>query len=383
LTLYSGETVGRIAKPYYRKETGWWVATVAGRPRTKLLTGKPTAADERKALEIFNRLVASTNPRASLDNSQCANVVELFLDHTLAKGKPSDADDSGSTYSTYRRHLNWFTGYCGRVICRDLTLQHAERFLVKQARKATRRIERTITRKDGTERKQVNVEKPWQANMQATFSKILKSCFNWAVESDLISRNPFAKLKRSFKDTDRDIVDEGTWQQLIDGAKGEPFRNFLTAIRNTGCRPSEVAKVTAANVKGATWSFAKHKTDGTGKVRVVYLNAVMQELTGRLIEKHPTGPLFLNARGKAWTKDAIVQRFESLRTRLGLSDHVIAYAAGRHTWITGALTNGVPKSVVAHMAGTSEKMIDKHYSHLDSRAADMLASAEQATRQSS
>ena len=236
---------------------------------------------------------------------------------------------------------------------------------------------------NGKERKQVNVVKPWGPNMQATFAKILKSCFTWGVESDLISRNPFAKLKRSFKDTDRDIVDEGTWQQLIDGAKGEPFRNFLTAIRNTGCRPSEVAKVTAANVKGATWNFTKHKTDGTRKARVVYLNAVMQELTAKLIEKHPTGSLFLNARGKAWTKDAIVQRFESLRTRLGLPDHVIAYAAGRHSWITGALTNGVPKAVVAHMTGTSEKMIDRHYSHLDSKAEFMLASAEQATRPTS
>ena len=372
--------MGRVAKPYYRKETGCWVATVAGTPRTKLLRGKPTAADERKALEIFNRLVASTNPRASLDNSQCANVVELFLDHTLAKGKPSDVHDSGSTYSTYRRHLNWFTGYCGRVICRDLTLQHAERFLVKQASKAPRRVERTIKRKDGTERKQVNVEKPWQANMQATFSKILKSCFNWAVESELISRNPFAKLKRSFKDTDRDIVDEGVWQQMIDGTKDEPFRNFLIAIRNTGCRPSEVAKVTAANVKGATWSFSKHKTAGTGKVRIVYLNQIMQDLTAKLLEQHPTGPLFLNSRGKHWTKDAIVQRFESLRTRLNLPDHVIAYAAGRHSWITSALTNGVPKAVIAHMTGTSERMIEKHYSHLDSRSVDMLASAELATR---
>jgi integrase/recombinase XerD len=368
--------MGRTAKPWYRAADGWWYATVVkGARRRKLLKGKPTQSDERKATEIFNRLRVSTNPLASLDDSQCANLVEFFLDHISGQGNPL-------TYSTYSRHLNWFTGSCGRVQCKDLTLQHAERFLLEQARKTPRRIERTITVK-GKERKQVNVMKPWGPNMQATFSKILKTCFNWGVESDLISRNPFQRLKRGFKDTERDIVDETMWQTMLDATKDGPFRDFLTAIRNTGCRPSEVAKVTADNVRGATWCFTKHKTSGTGKVRIVYLNRVMQELTAKLVEQHPTGPLFLNARGKKWTKDAIVQRFESLRTRLNLPASVIAYAAGRHSWITSALTNGVPKSVIAHMTGTSERMIDKHYAHLDSRSADMLAAAEQATRPTS
>lgn len=382
--------MGRTAKPWYRTTDQWWYATITpGTPRRKLLKGKPTQADERRAWEVFNRLRASTNPNASLDGSQCAHVVELFLDHLFAQGNPgdqsADPEDSPSleNYRNHRKLLNYFTADCGKVLVRDLTLQHAERFLQKHATKTPRKVEKIIV-VNGKERRQVNVTKPWGENYQATFTKSLKACFNWAVDSEIISRHPFNKLKRSFQYTERDIVDQDTWQRMINDTKDEPFRNFLTAIRNTGCRPSEVARVTASHVKGATWNFVKHKANrgkkASKKTRVVYLNPAMQELSAKLVAQNPEGPLFLNSRGRRWTKDSVGQRFESLRTRLGLPEHVIAYATGRHSWINNAMINGVPKAVVAHMAGTSENVIDRYYAHLDSEAQYLLNAAELATR---
>jgi integrase len=374
--------MGRTAKPYYRKADGWWYATIVkGSPRQKLLKGKPTSTDERKALEVFNRLRASTNPRATLDDSPCANVVELFLDHVAGQGNPSDRSD---TYRTYSKLLNYFTGYCGKVLCRDLTLQHAERFLEQQANKKPRRIEKTVVI-NGKERKQVNILRPWGPNYQATFAKALKACFNWGVDQEIISRNPFVNLKRSFVDTEnRDYVDNDVWQAIMAEVKDKAFQDFLTAIRETGCRPGEVRKVTAAHVKDKTWQFYRHKTvKKTQKPRIVWLSPVMQELTARLVEQNPTGPLFLNTLGQPWTKDAVRQRFDSLRTSLNLKKHVVAYAAGRHSYITDAIANGVSKDVIAKLTGTSIKMIDRHYEHLGSKADFMLASAEQATRRAS
>lgn len=48
---------------------------------------------------------------------------------------------------------------------------------------------------------------------------------------------------------------------------------------------------------------------------VVYLTPPMVKLCTRLAAEHPEGPLFLNSRGKPWTRNAIRCRFRTLRKR--------------------------------------------------------------------
>jgi integrase len=137
------------------------------------------------------------------------------------------------------------------------------------------------------------------------------------------------------------------------------------------------------------WTITRHKTKKkTGKVRVVFLTPVMQELTKKLVRRYPTGPLFRTFRGKksaqnkgnrsvvgekqAWTRNGIRCRFKRLRAKLGLKE-VVAYTY-RHTYITDALCRGVPAAVVAELVGTSVQMIEKHYGHLSVKG-DMLRQA--------
>jgi integrase len=367
--------MGRTARPWFREFDGYWYGVVVkGTPARKLLKASDTKANERKAQELFTRLTAATDPNATTDASPCAVLVEMFLTHAEQACKPN-------TYRTYSDNLNYFTAHCGKVPCRELTFHHADGFLKKQAAKKQRKVRSTITI-NGQERKHVVTVRPWGANKQATFIKSLKACFNWGVKTGKISQHPFGQLKAAFKRSKRTIVSEITLQKLLAKAD-QPLHDLLTALRETGCRPSEVARVTADDVHGPTWVLDEHKTEGTGQPRIVWLNQSMQELTKRLVEANPAGPIFRNSRGNPWTKDAIVTRFRKLRSKLKLPKGVIAYATGRHSYITTALTNGVPTAVVAHLTGTSEKVIKRHYAHLDSEAAFMLNSAEQATRRSS
>ncbi len=72
--------------------------------------------------------------------------------------------------------------------------------------------------------------------------------------------------------------------------KDKPFREFVFALYETGCRPSEVARVTAENFDSARSLrvFEQHKTrKKTGKPRVVYLTPAMVELTKALVAKYP------------------------------------------------------------------------------------------------
>ena len=203
--------------------------------------------------------------------------------------------------------------------------------------------------------------------------------FNWAVDEKLLHANPLKSVKK---------LDE----QALD----EQFREFFQALLDTGCRPSEVMKVTAAQVSAdfTMWVFDEHKTDRTGLKRVVYLSPDMQTLTRKLVEAYPEGSLFRSFRRKSgvrrpWTVNGVRCRFKRLRERfkklretatpakrkdipdlLGVTSYVL-----RHTYTTQALSNGLSTSLVASLLGhKSTKMLDEHYNHLD-QAADVLKCA--------
>src|SRR5260221_333141 len=78
------------------------------------------------------------------------------------------------------------------------------------------------------------------------------------------------------------------WGNLFAAVKDQEFKDCLTALRETGCRPSEVRRVTASDVKldQGTWVLEHHETcKKTGLLRVVYLTPTMIELCKRLISQ--------------------------------------------------------------------------------------------------
>jgi integrase len=141
--------------------------------------------------------------------------------------------------------------------------------------------------------------------------------------------------------------------------------------------------VTAAdiNLDDAVWVLQKHKTQKkTGKPRVVYLTPAMVELTRKLAERHPEGPLFRNSRGKPWTRNAIRCRFRQLRRKLPNLKGVVSYTY-RHSYATDALEQGVGVAQVAELLGhTTTDMVMQHYQHLSEKREHLLQAAQQATR---
>lgn len=75
-------------------------------------------------------------------------------------------------------------------------------------------------------------------------------------------------------------------QKIFAAIEGQPFRDFLTALQETGARPGEIRLVTAADVdlRSGVWLLKKHKTSKkTHRPRVIYLTSIMRELMTRLI----------------------------------------------------------------------------------------------------
>jgi len=81
---------------------------------------------------------------------------------------------------------------------------------------------------------------------------------------------------------------------------------------------------------------------------------------------------FLNSRGEPWTKDAFVQRMDSLRERAGIApdengEKLVLYS-NRHTYITaGASRAGISGPMLQQLAGHTDSSTTKKYAHLANR----------------
>jgi len=276
-----------------------------------------------------------------------AQVCDLFLSH-------SERHNEQATFAWYRHFLQSFCGLYGRLPAAGLKPIHVTRWLDANTWKGGRR--------------------------NAVVA--VKRAFNWADQQGILSPNPLRNVQKPPAGRRTRIVTSGEREEILSTVRDRNFREFLTALYLTGCRPSEVARVTAADVNLAlgVWVFEQHKTaKRTGKPRVIYLCPEMVELSRRLIAERPEGPLFPSRKqGKPFSKNAIRIRFRRLRKKLPHLKGVVAYAY-RHSFASGALENGVGIAQVAELLGhVDTRMVSRHYGHLGQKVQHMREVARKA-----
>jgi integrase len=202
---------------------------------------------------------------------------------------------------------------------------------------------------------------------------------------EMLRVNPLRSLKKP-PPTRRDrVVTPEEWAELVAAVKDQEFKDFLFALRETGCRPGEVRRVTAdqVNLELGVWVLEHHKTrKKTGLPRVVYLTPGMIDLCKRLCERWPDGPIFRGPKRwnyRPFSRNGLRCRFRRLRAKLPHLKGVVSYTA-RHTFITDALERGVPVATVAELAGHKDlKMISQHYSHLSEKRRHLQEAVRRAT----
>jgi integrase len=359
--------------PWYRASRDAWYVEVDGK-QVKLAKGK---ANKKAALEAFHRLMA-LGP-GGLPKSQEITVVhvcDLFLSEVCPyagdppKKEPKANDPQPAlkpnathevrTYWWYRSFLESFCGHkrTGLLPASTVKVFHVTRWL--------------------------NAHPKWKGSRRNAVICV-KRAFNWATAEGILDVNPLRGLKKPSVKRREKILTASEWEELFGAVVDQEFKDFLTAMRETGARPGEVRKLTAAdvNLDLGVWVLEHHKTrKKTGLPRVVYLTPTMIELCKRLCERWPTGPIFRGPKRKGhrpFSRNAIRCRFRRLRIKLPSLAGVISYTL-RHTWITDALERKVPVATVAELAGHKDlKMIQAHYSHLSEKRKHLQDSARQAT----
>src|SRR5581483_11598233 len=184
----------------------------------------------------------------------------------------------------------------------------------------------------------------WSATTRHDYLAAVGMAFRWAVRRGFLEANPLADLRRPPKESRgaKVVLTADQYAALVEAA-APAFRVLLSGLWLTGCRPAELTRVEAKDVdlQAGVVVLTEHKTAGkTGRPRVIYLSPEALSLFRTQIEAHPTGPLFRNTRGGAWSGWAVVKAMQAARTKAGLPQ-AIAYGL-RHSYATDALANGVP-----------------------------------------
>jgi len=148
----------------------------------------------------------------------------------------------------------------------------------------------------------------------------------------------------------------------------EDLKQFATALFLLGCRPGELAK---ANV--ADYSANSGELFLTGKTgpRTIRVSDKAREVLDTLVQdRAPNAPLFLTNSRKRWTVDTWHSRFVTARDKAKMPTATLYFA--RHSFISEALTQGIPIHDVARYTGTSVKIIERNYGHLTKDGADRI-----------
>lgn len=326
----------RTARPWYRSANDTWYVCHRGQ-QIPLAKGKRS---KREAETAFHRLMAEldvslANDPAPATAAPSLLVVEL-LDQFLDWVKLNL-----DCYERYRDVLQAFIAGCGRYTVAELKPIHVTTWLAKKPK--------------------------WGPTTRNRNIGIIQRAFNWAIDQGILEQNPLRRLKKPPSERRERIVSAEERVKILAAASDDAFRDLLTALQETGARPGEIRKVTAANVNldYGVWVLPKHKTVKKRKrPRVIYLTPTMVELTRRLMTRYPDGPLFRNRFGQPWSNNAVRIRFRRLRERLPELKDVVAYCY-RHAFATDGLVQGVPIATVAELLGhASTAMVEQCYGHL-------------------
>lgn len=338
-----------VGKLWFRTTTACYYCLYNGK-QVRLAKGKENLGEAEVA---HAKLVLADNAKSVdtdniNDDSPCKYVLQAHMDYQ--KGKIAD-----ETFRRSGRVINTFIKMWGDVPTSSLKRHHFTSWIAAHP--------------------------TWNATTQHGYIGELISSFTWAMVEEHVTRNPAKMIKRP-KPLARGkeaIISKAEYELLLEKAK--PYmKMILQALYYTGCRPSEVLNVTAADYDASAkcWMVEDHKTKDKVGIKAVCLTNFMCELTETLITKFPIGTLFRNAKGKPLTARNLCPALDTLRRKCGITRKILPYY-GRHTFCHDLLMANVPDSKVAALLGhTTTRYVSSSYGHMKQKAMALQSDLEAA-----
>jgi len=357
----------RPSRPWFRASKNAWYAMVNGSQRS--LGEHPHGAPRPKKSEktglwnppqcirdALEALLKGESAKFQTTSSilTVATVCDRFLQFSKLHNEPKD-------FEGYQTFLQSFCDLHGGLLAKDIAPSHVLSWL--------------------------DAHSTWKGSRRHAIIAV-KRAFNWAELERLLAPSPLKGLKNTKAQSRARFLTPDQRAKLLTAIPDWQFRYFVEAMQVSGCRPSEIRRVEAKDVRLdlGEWVLMRHKNaKRTGKPRIVFLTPRLLEITKELMEKQPDGPLFRGPRSnRPFGLQGICTRFRRLRKKLRKLhptmdfDAACAYAY-RHSVADQAIKNGVPIAQTAILLGTSPEMLMHHYQHVAEDVEHMRQAARKAT----
>lgn len=327
-------------KPFFRKYTRSWYVQIGNR---QINLGR----DRKLAWEKYHQLMAN-HVAVTEQLITVARLFDTYLEWCSTRR-------SSGTYENNKRYLRSFVDCIGvRLPIAKLRPLHISAWM--------------------------DAHPDWTDTTKNDAISIAQRPFNWAVRQGRIDRNPIAFLEDKPSRQRREVVySTEQWDAVMAQVRRPQFRDLLSFLWETGCRPQEARLLEARHVdlKNGVAVFPPSESKGKRHPRVLFLNDAAVAILKPRCEQFPTGPLFRNAYGKPWTKDAVKCLLTRIRDKMGLP--VLCAYGIRHSFATEGLKNGVDSISLAALMGHSDvSMIARCYQHLAKNPEFLRRQAEKA-----
>ena len=142
----------------------------------------------------------------------------------------------------------------------------------------------------------------------------------WAEEQGLVDRSPIARFKKPKAGVRQTVITPEEYTAILSLIPNETFHDLLIFAWETGARAAECLAIEKRHVDLPTHRivFPVEEEKMQRVPRIIYLTDAAEEIVRRLILQHPSGPIFCNTNGAAWTTEAVNCAFVALQIRTGL-----------------------------------------------------------------
>jgi integrase len=376
-------------KPYYRaldeglhlgyrksqSGTAWVVRWYKGEGayQTENLDGRPDDVLTADGATVLNWSQAQGAARTFFERKQrAAHGLEEI------KAGPYRVADAMADYLAAYRRRGGKAVYRTEVVINALILP--ELGAVSLSKLTHRRIEtwheklaetpvRMTTKRGEPQRYQVPDESPEGKRRRRSSANrtltVLKAALNHAYQERRVESDEGWRRVKPFRAADaarvRYLSDDEA-RRLVNGC-GEGFRPLVQAALLTGCRYSELTRLTVAdfNIDAGTLHIRISKS---GKPRhVVLTDEGRSFFASSVAGKCSDALIFTKPDGKEWG-DGEQKRPISYATEAADMPKVVFHEL-RHTYASRLVMKGVPLAVVAAQLGHSgTQMVEKHYGHM-------------------
>lgn len=308
----------------------------------------PDGPNYLRAFDVWRQLMSLDHVEKLMDQNTFRVIGELYLRH-LEPRRPAN------TFKKNKRYLNIFCKDFGETPLSNLTRYAVTSWLDRQ-------------RSPGS-------KKGWGDSSIISFVNTLHATLNWAVENDLLTKNPLKGIEVPSKRSRgvEALMQPADHLRLLNAAS-KWMKPVLIVLEGTGCRPGEVINFSSAHFDAGINAMrflpnstrpggeAGHKTGRKGKVRTIYLSGDALAVVKDHLLAYPSGPIFRTRLGRKWSVSTFDQQFAAVRDRLHL-DNLTPYSY-RHTFATQWLQAGRSIDLLAELLGNSAEIIREHYAHL-------------------